>query len=188
MPYFLNPPPNKKRKARPWFLSTNLNGPVSVAIHFDEDHCDSGVTAGMLRSIYILQELHFHWDSEHTVDGRRSVALHRLTKQRFELLIFCGFFLRTPELQAILLSLGWDQSWKWNAIRTQRLNTRTRLGLFNVEKLLNSTTLCGQPKVSIWLFIFKSCVVFHTCKTLCIHVCFNCFQGCNYKISSISLQ
>lgn len=42
-----------------------------VAIHFDEDNCDSGVTGGNLRSMYILHEMHFHWESEHTVDGRR---------------------------------------------------------------------------------------------------------------------
>jgi len=59
-----------------FFNFKRLNGTLtnnghSIAIHFDEDHCDSGVTAGMLRGMYILHELHFHWESEHTINGIR---------------------------------------------------------------------------------------------------------------------
>ncbi|XP_046667044.1 carbonic anhydrase 2-like [Homalodisca vitripennis] len=59
-----------------FFNYKSLNGTItnnghSVAIHFDEDHCDSGVTAGLLKGMYILHELHFHWSSEHTVNGKR---------------------------------------------------------------------------------------------------------------------
>ncbi|XP_054289545.1 carbonic anhydrase-like [Macrosteles quadrilineatus] len=59
-----------------FFNFKSLNGTLennghSIAIHFDEDHCDSGVTGGMLRGLYVLHEMHFHWDSEHTVNGDR---------------------------------------------------------------------------------------------------------------------
>uniref|UniRef100_A0A1B6C2W2 Carbonic anhydrase n=1 Tax=Clastoptera arizonana TaxID=38151 RepID=A0A1B6C2W2_9HEMI len=42
-----------------------------------DQQCDVGISSGDLRGLYLLDELHFHWGSEHTIDNKRyALELH----------------------------------------------------------------------------------------------------------------
>lgn len=43
----------------------------TVVFKVDQD-CESGIAAGGLRSLYLLDEIQFHWGAEHTIQDKRS--------------------------------------------------------------------------------------------------------------------
>nr|XP_018908201.1 PREDICTED: carbonic anhydrase 2-like isoform X1 [Bemisia tabaci] len=66
-------------------VSTNLtNNGHTVVLNINQP-CDVGVASGGLRSLYFLDQIHFHWNSEHTVNGKRYAMEVHLVHHNVEL-------------------------------------------------------------------------------------------------------
>ena len=53
-----------------------------TVVQINLDSSTSSVFGGGFRSKYILEQLHFHWSSEHTIDGRRyALEMHLVHRQ-----------------------------------------------------------------------------------------------------------